>query len=274
MSEFFKALEQADRDRHRLEGVKASERVTDGDKGESRDLVFERPTARPPAPREATRMPRVPESPTRGKSRPDLPVLVAQLEPNSIAAEAYRTLRTNLEFRAGRAAVSEYRGDVSHPREREIDNRGQSGGRRCSGWSARLPRRCRLLATGASRGVRPQEHRGLPAALEGRRVFHSVARETHIENLSVVVSGQNGGAPLSISSRRSASRRCCNEAGNDFDLVVYDTPPIFSVAETVTMPALCDGVIMVVRAGSLPLSVLQRAVQQIDQVTGAFWACS
>jgi Mrp family chromosome partitioning ATPase len=43
---------------------------------------------------------------------------------------------------------------------------------------------------------------------------------------------------------------------------------VFSVADALNVAAACDGVILVVRAGSVPFSVLRRAVQQIAHVKG------
>jgi capsular exopolysaccharide synthesis family protein len=219
--------------------------------------VREREGERPPTPR---------LGPPR-RARANIPVLIAHLEPQSLAAEAYRTVRANLEFSR-----------TDRPwRNIAVTSPTAGGGK--STTSANLA----VVAAQAGWRVclvdadfhRPVLHDvfgiantgGLTAALEGKP-FQDVIKETGMENLSLVVSGQNGAGPVQNLFTTPRLDRVLREAGSHFDLVVFDTPPIISVADAVNVAALCDGVILVVRYGSVPPSVLRRAVRQITQVNG------
>jgi capsular exopolysaccharide synthesis family protein len=196
-----------------------------------------------------------------------VPILITQRDPNSLAAEAYRTVRANLEFSR-----------LDKPfRNVAVTSPTASGGK--STTAANLA----VVAAQAGWRVclvdadfhRPVLHEvfglanvsGLTAALEGKSL-QSVARETDIENLSLVVSGQNGAGPAQNLFTTPRLDRVFREASSQFDLVIYDTPPIISVADAVNVVAHTDGVILVVRYGSVPPSVLRRAVRQITQVNG------
>lgn len=267
MSEFFKALEQADRDRQRREGVREPERETTNDKGEPRELDPRWLAPTPPARRRPLRV-ETPSEPTERKTSRNLPVLVTQLEPNSVAAEAYRTLRTNLEFVRMEQPCRNVA--VTSP----VPGSGKST------TAANLA----VVAAQAGRRVclvdadfwRPVLHEvfslrntdGLRAALEGSRPLHSVARQIDIENLSVVVSGQSGSNPAPHLFTTQRLQTVLQDGGGHFDLVIFDTPPILSVSDPVNLAALCDGVLMVVRYGAVPPTVLRRAVQQVTQVNG------
>lgn len=48
-----------------------------------------------------------------------------------------------------------------------------------------------------------------------------------------------------------------------FDWVILDSPPCLPVADATILAGLCDGVLMVVRAGSTPSSTVQRACQEM-----------
>jgi len=48
-----------------------------------------------------------------------------------------------------------------------------------------------------------------------------------------------------------------------FDWVILDSPPCLPVADATILADLCDGVLMVVRAGSTPCSTAQRACQEM-----------
>ena len=205
--------------------------------------------------------------PSRSRSRSRVPVLITRNDPNSLAAEAYRTVRANLEFSR-----------LDKPfRNVAITSPTAGGGK--STTAANLS----VVAAQAGWRVclvdadfhRPVLHEvfglantgGLTAALEGRSL-QTVARDTDVENLSLVVSGQNGSGPTRQLFTTQRLERVFQDAGSHFDLVVYDTPPIISVSDAVNVAALCDGVILVVRYASVPPSVLRRAVRQITQVNG------
>jgi Mrp family chromosome partitioning ATPase len=102
----------------------------------------------------------------------------------------------------------------------------------------------------------------------GSGVLAGVTRDTAVENLALVVSGQNSSSPSRQLLTTQRLERVLRDAGSQFDLTVYDTPTIISVADAVNVVALCDGVILEVRYGSVPPSVLRRAARQITQVNG------
>jgi hypothetical protein len=98
--------------------------------------------------------------------------------------------------------------------------------------------------------------------------LEAVARAVDLENLSVVVAGC--GAQEKPQDVLTAERLAKVFGGSPsaFDLVVVDTPPVMSVADALNVASVCDGVVLVMRAGSVPFSVLRRAVGQIQQVNG------
>lgn len=49
-----------------------------------------------------------------------------------------------------------------------------------------------------------------------------------------------------------------------FDWVILDSPPCLPVADATILADLCDGVLLVVRAGSTPSSTVQRACQELQ----------
>jgi capsular exopolysaccharide synthesis family protein len=271
MSEFFKALEQAERDRQRA-GETTPPAMDQDQSTDGRRPMAPRPTVESPRPARERREPEHERLPTPRltppkRSRTHVPILITQRDPNSLAAEAYRTVRANLEFSR-----------LDKPfRNVAVTSPTASGGK--STTAANLA----VVAAQAGWRVclvdadfhRPVLHEvfglanvsGLTAALEGKSL-QSVARETDIENLSLVVSGQNGAGPAQNLFTTPRLDRVFREASSQFDLVIYDTPPIISVADAVNVVAHTDGVILVVRYGSVPPSVLRRAVRQITQVNG------
>jgi len=52
----------------------------------------------------------------------------------------------------------------------------------------------------------------------------------------------------------------------EFDLIIYDSPPVLSVADPTALAALADGVFLVVRAGRYPRDAIQQAYAALGQV--------
>jgi protein-tyrosine kinase len=196
------------------------------------------------------------------------PLLIAQSDPDSIEADAYRTVRTKIEQmvsdRACRhiAITSVTNGDGKSTSAANLAVVfAQSGRRVC-------------LVDGDLR--RPTLHElfglpnveGLTSALTHGKPLHTVAKSPDIENLAVVVAGRGSQETFQDLLTPQRLERVLRESEAGFDLVLFDTPPVIAAADALNVAAVCDGVILVVRAGSVPLSVLRRATEQIGQVKG------
>jgi capsular exopolysaccharide synthesis family protein len=108
---------------------------------------------------------------------------------------------------------------------------------------------------------------GLTTALVEGLPFAKVAQATRVPNLSVLTSGPLPPNPAElVGSKRM--RELLEQATTDFDLLICDTPPVISVADGVALAAQCDGVILVVRVGTVPQDVIRRAAEQIQAVKG------
>lgn len=205
--------------------------------------------------------------PRRAKN-PGMPgILVAETAPKSPAAEAYRTLRTNIRFagldRPCRTIVITS-ATPSEGKTTAAANFGvvcaQAGSRVCLvDGDLRNPSLHRVFGM--------DNHRGLTTALLDGKTLADVAVPTRVPGLSVVVSGPlpSNRADLSASQRM---RDLLENATHDFDLVLCDSPPVLSVSDALALSAQCDGVILVVRAGGVSTGVVRRAAEQIDAVKG------
>jgi Mrp family chromosome partitioning ATPase len=59
-----------------------------------------------------------------------------------------------------------------------------------------------------------------------------------------------------------------NQARNDFDVIVIDTPPVLAVADVVSLLQNVDGVILVAKPGETKVGPFGQAVEQL-RATGA-----
>jgi protein-tyrosine kinase len=205
---------------------------------------------------------------TSPATHPGVPgILIAETATKSPAAEAYRTLRTNIQFagldRPCRTIVITS-ATPSEGKTTTAANFGvvcaQAGSRVCLvDADLRKPSLHRVFGM--------DNQRGLATALLEGKTLGDVAAPTRVPGLFVVVSG-----PLPPNhAELAASRRMrdlLDSATHDFDLVICDSPPILSVSDAVALAAQCDGVILVVRVGAVSTAAVRRAAEQIDAVKG------
>jgi len=208
--------------------------------------------------------PAKPAAKTRESARQ---TLVAETDPRSPAAEAYRTLRTNIRFAGLDTPCRTILVTSASPGEGKtttVANFGiaaaQADARVCLVDSdMRRPSLHRLF------GV--PNTRGLTTALVEGGTFGTVAQPTHIKNLSVVTSGPLPPNPAElVGSHRM--QECLDSGTKEFDLRLFDSPPVVSVSDALALSALCEGVILVVRSGAIPQPVIRRTVDHIEAVKG------
>ena len=193
------------------------------------------------------------------------PGLIALGEPRSAASEAFRTLRTNIQF-AG----------LDQPcRSIVITSAGPEEGKTTSVANFAV-----VVAQAGSRVCvidsdlrRPSLHklfgidnaRGLTTALVQGLSFADVAQPSKVPNLSILPSGPLPPNPAElVGSHRM--RDCLQVAAQSFDLVLCDSPPVMAVGDATALAALCDGVVLVIQVGRTSHDLLRRVVDQLEAV--------
>ena len=193
--------------------------------------------------------------------------LVAHADPKSPAAEAYRTLRTSIQFAGLDHKCRTVVVTSSSPGEGKsttVANFGvvsaQAGARVLVVDSdLRRPMLHRIFGLGNGRGLSTALLEGVP--------FADVAQATAVPNLFVLTSGPVPPNPAElVGSMRM--RESLEAATTDFDLLLLDSPPIVSVSDALALCAITDGVVLVIRVGRIPHEVVRRAVMQIESVKG------
>jgi capsular exopolysaccharide synthesis family protein len=204
----------------------------------------------------------------KAQKGPRAHALIAEIDPRSAAAEAYRTLRTNIRFAGLDSPCRTIVITSASPGEGKtttVANFGvaaaQADARVCIVDSdMRRPALHRIFGLPNVRGL-------TTALLEEGGTFSGVSQATRIRNLSVVTSGPLPPNPAElVGSHRM--RECLETAAKDFDLVLLDSPPVVSVSDALALAAQCDGVILVVHSGKMPHGIVRRTAEHIEAVKG------
>ena len=202
--------------------------------------------------------------------RPDSrskPGLIALTEPKSAASEAFRTLRTNIQFSGLDQPCRSIVVTSAVPGEGKstaVANFGivsaQAGARVCLIDSdLRRPTLHHLFGL--------DNASGLTTALVEGVSFAEVAQRSQVPNLSVLTSGPLPPNPAElVGSHRM--RESLQAAIESFDLILCDSPPVMAVGDAAALAAQCDGVVLVIQIGKTAHDILRRVVDQIDAVKG------
>jgi capsular exopolysaccharide synthesis family protein len=95
-------------------------------------------------------------------------------------------------------------------------------------------------------------------------------RPTPIETLQLLPSGPLPPNPVELMASDRMTQ-IITLLTADADIVIFDSPPLLSVADSVTLAARLDGVVLVVDAGRTRSGVLARAAELLNQAQAHVW---
>jgi protein-tyrosine kinase len=104
---------------------------------------------------------------------------------------------------------------------------------------------------------------GLTDYLRGEADEMSVIQHGQDGNLCFIAGGSDVTDPSELLSN-GRLRKLLDRVTPVFDWVILDSPPCVPVADASILADLCDGVLLVVRAGSTPSDVAERARQELQ----------
>lgn len=214
-------------------------------------------------------------------------LLITHFDPKSPVAEAYRTLRTNVQFarmeRAGKVLV------VTSPTLQEgktttIVNlaltMAQSGQRTLLvGANLRRPSIHRFFGIEREPGLANilvgsvqwrDCIRTVADILMGRFEMEDIMAAPGLDNLHIIEAGPIPANPSELLST-PAMTAFLRAVRDEYDVVLIDTPPVLPVTDSAIVSAQADGVILVYQAGKVGRLVLKRAKVHVENVGGKVW---
>ncbi|PYM73159.1 MAG: hypothetical protein DME03_16045, partial [Candidatus Rokuibacteriota bacterium] len=214
-------------------------------------------------------------------------LLITHFDPKSPVAEAYRTLRTNIQFarmeRSGKVLV------VSSPTLQEgktttIVNlaltMAQSGQKTLLvGANMRRPSIHRFFGIEREPGLSNilvgsaqwrDCIRTVADILMGRFEMEDIMAAPGLDNLHIIEAGPVPANPSELLST-PAMTGFLHSVRDVYDVVLVDTPPILPVTDSAIVASQADGVVLVYQAGKVGRLVLKRAKVHVENVGGKVW---
>jgi protein-tyrosine kinase len=104
---------------------------------------------------------------------------------------------------------------------------------------------------------------GLTDYLRGEADEMAVIQQGHEGNLCLIPGGNQVTNPSELLSN-GRLKKLLDHVASVFDWIIFDSPPCLPVADASILANLCDGTLLVVRAGMTPTEVAQRACQELQ----------
>ena len=193
-------------------------------------------------------------------------MFVMEKAPKSIDAEAYRSLRSNIEYSS---FDDEYRAIVvtsSVPGEGKSTTSGNLALSLAQSGNKVLLVDCDMRKPSIHKKFKISNISGTAELLLRKESFEDVAN-CYNENLTIITAGKIPPNPSEMLSSR-AMTAFIKEMKKEFKYIILDTPPLQAVTDAQVLSTKADGVLLVVRAGSTKREMVLNSVDLIKKVQG------
>ena len=198
--------------------------------------------------------------------------LITHFAPKSPISEAYRSLRTSIQY--ARADTPLKTIVVTSPGPQEGKSTTVAN---LAITIAQMGTKTLLVDTDLRRPVlhsifNLSRSKGISNYLVGKTDLDEVIFETDINNLYIMPCGTLPPNPSELLGSK-AMKNCISELKERFDIVLFDSPPIMAVTDAAVLSSEVDGVILVVKAGQTDRNAVLRSFEILrnipNQILGA-----
>ena len=176
--------------------------------------------------------------------------------------EAFKMLRTNIDFTGSDLKVicitsctpNEGKSNVSFEAAKSY---------------AQLGKKVLLVDADLRKSVMRQRHKrgkvrlGLVNYLVGKCEFEDALCETDVDNLHMIFSGPVPPNPSELLGSWKFAEMI-QDAREEYDMVIVDTPPLGSVIDAAVVSKFCDGAVIVIAAGNVSYRFARKVKEQLD----------
>ena len=191
--------------------------------------------------------------------------LITHFDPKSPISEAYRTLRTNIQFKNLEKEDRAVLVTSSTPKEGKSTTVAN-----LAITMAQMGSRVLLVDTDLRRPVihsifSLKKDKGITNYLMKKFSLEDVVKNTIVENLYVVTSGPLPPNPSEILASKMM-REFILQARENYELILFDSPPVIAVTDAAILSTMVDGLILVVKAHQTKREAIKRAKNLLQSV--------
>lgn len=191
-------------------------------------------------------------------------MFIVEKEPKSIAAESYRTLRTNIQYSSFDKEYKVIMVTSSEPGEGKSTTSGNLALCLAQGEKKVILVDCDLRKPSLHKKFKISNIVGLSDVMIGKEEL-ATAMHRYNNNLVILTSGKIPPNPSEMLSSK-AMTTLLDTLRQNFDYIILDTPPVQAVTDSQILATKADGAILVVRAERTKKDSVQNAISLLKKV--------
>ncbi|MCL6604709.1 MAG: CpsD/CapB family tyrosine-protein kinase [Paenibacillus sp.] len=191
--------------------------------------------------------------------------LITLTNPRSPVSEAFRALRTNIDFSSIDETIQVIMVTSSGPEEGKSTVSGNLAASYALSDKKVLLIDADLRKPTAHKTFTLSNRNGLSSLLSQQASIEDVLQDSNIPNLSIMTSGPIPPNPAEMLASNRMNT-VIQELRQRYDVVIIDTPPLLAVTDAQIVASKSDGVIMVVSYGKVKRDIAVKAKANLDRV--------
>lgn len=191
-------------------------------------------------------------------------MFVVETKPKSVAAEAYRSLKTNIQYSSFDKKYKTIAVTSANPGDGKSTTAGNLALTLAEGDAKVLLVDCDMRKPAMHKSFRITNTYGISDVLLQKQKVMDVAH-VYNKNLSIITAGKIPPNPIEMLSSK-AMTLFLEEMKNHFDYIVLDTPPLNAVADAQILATKVDGTLVVVRASVTKKEDVHNSIDSLKKV--------
>ena len=204
----------------------------------------------------------MPRKRNRSKAASNVRHLITKVNPKSPISEQFRTVRTNMQFASVDNELKSLLVTSSGPAEGKSSTTANLAVVYAQQGKKVLLVDADLRKPTMHYTFRLDNLRGLSNVLVGENTINEAINSTETETLDVMTCGPIPPNPSELLASKKMET-FLKEALFNYDMVIFDTPPVLAVTDAQILADIVDGSILVVRSGSTEIEPAQRAKEAL-----------
>lgn len=173
-------------------------------------------------------------------------MFIVEKKPKSISAEAYRTLRTNIQYSSYDKKIKKILVTSSEPSEGKSTIIGNLAVSLSQSENTVIVLDCDLRKPTMHKKFKISNEVGLTELLVGKKELKDVVQYRN-KNLHIITSGKIPPNPAEMLASKSM-KRLLEQLANEYDYILMDTPPLNAVTDAQVLSTEADGTLIVIRS--------------------------
>ena len=191
--------------------------------------------------------------------------IISLVNPKSPISEAYRSLRTNIQFTAADDQIQVIMVTSAGPGEGKSTTVSNLAVTYAQAEQKVLVMEADLRKPTVHKMFLQPNRIGISNVMLNQVTLNDIIRETDVPNLYVITSGPIPPNPSEILGSKKMAKAIA-ELREMFDIIIIDTPPVLALTDAQVVATNSDGVIMVIDSGKVKRDAAIKAKANLEHV--------